>query len=236
MKKIFSADALKYIAIFTMTLDHVAWFFLPFEGATAQLFHFLGRLTAPIMCYFIAEGYTHTRSVSKFAARVLTFGALSQIPWWMLHGNKISLSFNMLFTLFLCLMAVLIWDKAENKLLALICVFALVYLSNWCDWHIYAVLWTLCFFVFKESKGKMCLSFLAVWIWCFSENLMNTCYLYGDMAKAIPLALYPVGSLFALPLIFMYNGKKGKFRWSKQVFYWYYPVHLLIIAILNEVI
>lgn len=236
MKKILSADALKYFAVFTMTLDHVAWFFLPFESATAQAFHFLGRLTAPIMCYFIAEGYTHTRNIKKYALRLLIFGVLSQVPWWMLHGNKISLSFNMIFTLFLCLMAVLIWDKAENKLFALLCVFGLVYLSNWCDWHIYAVLWTLCFFVFRENKRKMCISFMAVWIWYFGECIMNTYFSQGDMARALSFSVYTSGSLFALPLIFMYNGKKGKHKWSKWVFYLYYPVHLLIIAILNEVI
>lgn len=236
MKKIFSADALKYFAIFTMTLDHVAWFFIPFESTVAQTFHFLGRLTAPIMCYFIAEGYRHTRNVKKYTLRLLVFAVLSQIPWWMLHGNTVSLSFNMLFTLFLCLTAVWIWDKTENKAVALLCVFGLVYLSTWCDWHIYAVLWTLFFFVFKESKIKMCLSFTAVWIWYFLENLMNTYYSYGNMAKALPLSVYTVGSLVALPLIFMYNGKKGKHKWSKWIFYLYYPVHLLIIAILNEVI
>lgn len=234
MKKIFSADALKYLAIFTMTLDHTAWFFLPLESPTAQLFHFLGRLTAPIMCFFIAEGYTRTRNVKRYALRLLAFGAISQIPWWMLHGNEISLSFNMLFTLFLCLMAVLIWDKTENKPLALLCVFGLVYLSTFCDWHIYAVLWTLCFYAFRENKLKMCLSFTVVFIWYFGENLLNTYYAYGNMSEALLLSLYPVGSLFTLPLIFMYNGKKGKFPWSKQVFYWYYPVHLLIIEIFKE--
>lgn len=236
MKKLFSADALKYLAVFTMTLDHIAWFFIPFESTVAQIFHFLGRLTAPIMCYFIAEGYIHTRNVKKYALRLFLFGTISQIPWWMLHGNEISLSFNMMFTLVLGLVAVWVWDKTKNKLSALLCVFCFVYLSTYCDWHIYAVLWILCFFIFKESKVKMCLSFSAVWIVYFIENLINTYYSYGDMAKALPLSLYTVGSLLALPFIFMYNGRKGKYKWSKWVFYLYYPVHLLIIAVLNEVI
>ena len=40
-----------------------------------------------------------------------------------------------------------------------------------------------------------------------------------------------VGSLFALILIFLYNGQRGSLRISKYFFYAYYPAHLLLFGL-----
>ena len=52
-----NANQLKLIAIAAMTLDHLIWTLFP--GYNTEwfviLFHIIGRLTAPIMWFFIAE-------------------------------------------------------------------------------------------------------------------------------------------------------------------------------------
>ena len=61
-----SGNALKVIAIIAMTIDHVAWMRIEaYEQAEVPLqifLHCIGRLTAPIMFFFVAEGYHHTRN------------------------------------------------------------------------------------------------------------------------------------------------------------------------------
>lgn len=59
MKKILSANQLKAIAVIAMTADHLAWTFFPgySEILFALLLHILGRIAAPIMWFFIAEGF-----------------------------------------------------------------------------------------------------------------------------------------------------------------------------------
>lgn len=52
-----TSDLLKLIAIIAMTVDHIAWAFVPFGSIAGQLMHVIGRLTAPIMCFMVAEGY-----------------------------------------------------------------------------------------------------------------------------------------------------------------------------------
>ena len=56
-----SGNALKVIAIIAMTIDHVAWMRIEaYEQAEVPLqifLHCIGRLTAPIMFFFVAEGY-----------------------------------------------------------------------------------------------------------------------------------------------------------------------------------
>ena len=60
-EKIFlSGNALKVIAIIAMTVDHLAWMGITEYSqaeTTIQIFlHCIGRLTAPIMFFFVAEG------------------------------------------------------------------------------------------------------------------------------------------------------------------------------------
>ena len=52
-------NELKLLAILAMTVDHIAWMLFPGYSMhpLALLMHAIGRLTCPIMCYFIAEGY-----------------------------------------------------------------------------------------------------------------------------------------------------------------------------------
>ena len=57
-------NELKLLAILAMTVDHIAWSLFPGYSMhpLALLMHAIGRLTCPIMCYFIAEGYHYTRN------------------------------------------------------------------------------------------------------------------------------------------------------------------------------
>lgn len=88
------ANMLKLIAILAMTADHLAWLLFPgYSTVPIALFlHVIGRLTCPIMCYFIAEGYHYTRSVrnmrrgclSSLLSRILPISSRPAIMWT--HG------------------------------------------------------------------------------------------------------------------------------------------------------
>ena len=62
-----NANALKVIAIIAMTIDHFTDIFYPgFPNSPVPLaLHFIGRLTAPIMWFFVCEGYYYTKDVRK---------------------------------------------------------------------------------------------------------------------------------------------------------------------------
>ena len=63
--QILNRDTLKIIAAAAMLIDHIGWRFYPFINLKAQVFHVLGRITLPIMCLFLTEGYFYTRSKKK---------------------------------------------------------------------------------------------------------------------------------------------------------------------------
>ncbi len=45
--------------------------------------------------------------------------------------------------------------------------------------------------------------------------------------------LIQLGVIFIYPFIKMYNGERGKAKWTKWVFYIYYPAHLVVVGIIR---
>jgi len=78
-----NADQIKGIAVAAMTIDHLAW--LLFPGYRQELLplvmHIIGRITCPVMCYFVAEGYHHTRNVDRYTQRLFVFALISHFAY-----------------------------------------------------------------------------------------------------------------------------------------------------------
>ena len=57
--KRFNSNHLKLIAIIAMTIDHIADLLYPGmpSNIIPNILHIIGRLTAPIMFFFICEGF-----------------------------------------------------------------------------------------------------------------------------------------------------------------------------------
>ena len=41
---------------------------------------------------------------------------------------------------------------------------------------------------------------------------------------------------FTVPLLYLYNGERGKVRWLGKFFYWYYPAHMALIGLFSHLI
>ena len=78
MKKILNRTFLKLLAITAMTCDHAALAFLSSDSVLYYLMRGFGRITAPIMAFFIAEGFMHTKSRIKYLSRLGAFALISQ--------------------------------------------------------------------------------------------------------------------------------------------------------------
>lgn len=74
-----------------MTADHLAWAI--WQGFStnpvALVMHILGRLTCPIMCYIIAEGYHYTKNLKKYIGRMFLFAVISHFPYVFCSFNYI---------------------------------------------------------------------------------------------------------------------------------------------------
>ncbi len=204
-----------------MTVDHIAVVFFP----TELWMRLIGRLTMPIMAFFIAEGYKHTRSVKRYVSRILVFAVISQIPFMLAFD---SLNLNVMFTLAIAVLIIAIEQSRLQNHLRLLLGLSLLLLSLLCDWALYGVLYALVFYKFRGNFRHQALSFtIIVALQLFSYAL--TAFASKDFSF-----LVEAGTLGALPLLSLYSGKKGE--GPRYLFYIYYPAHLAILALLKYLI
>ncbi|MCR5624086.1 MAG: conjugal transfer protein TraX [Lachnospiraceae bacterium] len=85
-KAFLNRTAIKYIAVISMVIDHIAWLFLEQGTLSANILHFFGRLSAPTMLYFLVRGYIHTSSRQKYMLRLFIFALISWGPYYMYYN------------------------------------------------------------------------------------------------------------------------------------------------------
>lgn len=240
--KCLNRDVIKYIAMVTMLLNHIATIFMSPGSLLTQIFLDIGYFTAISMCYFLVEGYQYTHSKKRYAFRLAIFALLSEIPYCLAfakHGGLESFQMNMLFTLLLCFFILVTIEKVSDKSLKMIIITGLVLLSSISDWALYAPIFTLLFVWSDGSKPKLKITFL---ISMFGFGLMNFAermYYLPNCSTSVNL-LSAMGTMIGIALsgiaiIYLYNGKrmeKGK-AFSKWFFYLFYPAHLLILGIIR---
>ncbi|NLK95182.1 MAG: conjugal transfer protein TraX [Clostridiales bacterium] len=229
--KSLNRNQLKYIAIIAMLIDHIAMFFIPVSAPVGFIMRVIGRITAPIMCYFIVEGYYYTKSKKDYGLRLLLFAVISQFAYSFSHYNKIfTFDFSMIFTLLLCFLMLLAEENIDNKVLKYIVIGCLFILSFFGDWGIFAPIWVLIFFKYREDKNEKIKGYIIVSVLLVMSNiifaLVNNYKWYS--------ALWQLGVFIAVPLLLLYNGQSGRRNsFNKWFFYIFYPVHLIILGIIK---
>lgn len=130
-------DQIKYVAMFTMLLNHIANIFLEPGTFLFEVMVDVGYFTAITMCYFLVEGYGYTRSKEKYGKRLLLFALISEIPFCLAFTEEGTISFvnmNMLFTLFLCFLILYAMEKIPSGTRRILCILGLVFASAYSDW------------------------------------------------------------------------------------------------------
>ena len=223
-------NQLKYLVIVAMLIDHIAWAFVPTTSLLGQVMHFIGRLTGPTMAYMLVEGYCYTRNVKKYALRLGIFALLSWIPFSYFEYGKIGLQFGVIYTLFLSLLGIWLWDKGNcEKPVKILGIIGLCILSLFGDWPIFDVLYALFLFVYRNNPKDKWMAFCIITLFCCADIFF---------ARPWWGALFQFG-IFMVPLLiqFCYNGKSGsKKPFHKWFFYVFYPAHLLVLGILRWVV
>ncbi|MCL2512402.1 MAG: conjugal transfer protein TraX [Oscillospiraceae bacterium] len=238
-----SANGLKLIAMFTMLTDHIAWKFAPFASAGGFAAHLAGRIAIPVFCFFVAEGYFHTRNIKKYFRRMLIFAVISNFAFYYYEygrfpRNAIDLlnsisGTSVILPLMLGLAALyLYYNENLNSFLKAALIFLCAALAVLGDWFCFPVIWILGFGIFRGDFKKQAVYFAltAFPIMAF-EPFFRYYKGYGDELWA----LNQIGVLLALPLLYFYNGKLGKYK-MKWLFYIFYPAHLFAIAVISKLL
>lgn len=222
-----TGNQLKIIALIAMTIDHVGMMLFPFDA----WFRILGRLAFPVFAYMIGEGCAYTRSRGRYLGKMAALALVCQTVYFVFMG---SLYQCVLVTFSLSVGLIFLVDNARGKsspgswALALLGFTAVCFLTEILplllpatdyavDYGLWGVMLPLLVY-FGAGKKQKHLHFLL--------GLVMIALSYGG------LQWY---SLLAVPLIFLYNGQRGKLR-LKNLFYIYYPAHLVAIYAIGLVV
>ena len=228
-------NVLKYIAIIAMTLDHVAAH-LDFISPTIYLiFRIIGRITMPIMCFFIAEGFFYTKSKKNYALRLLILAIISQPIWCLLHNDtiltwEIFLNLNTVFSLLLGFLLLWIIEGNQKLYIKSLLIVLVVTCSFLCDYKLVALLYVVFFYLTRDNKYKFAYLPIVYIVGTVISSYLNVV----EVKQTIISAFMNIGLFFTIPLFITYNNKSGSnSKFHKYSFYVYYPTHLIILFVIN---
>ncbi len=238
MEKKLNSNHLKLIAIIAMTIDHATDLFYPsFPAQPLPIaLHIIGRLAAPIMWFFIAEGYHYTHSIKKYLLRLGIFAIISHFAYCFAFGlNFIPFEtgvFNqtsVIYPLFVSVLVLWLQDtefKKFNNAIKNVLIFVLIWSAFPADWSCIAVLAIIGIYRNRENLKRQTFVMM-MWVLLYAVvSFFFVSKIYG-LVEPFVILVYP--------LMKQYNGQRGKATWLKWFFYIYYPAHLIIIGIIRMV-
>lgn len=234
--QVLNRDAIKYIAMFTMLLNHIAHIFLERGTPLYEIFEDIGFFTAPVMCFFLVEGYTYTRSKKEYGLRLLLFAVLSQIPFRLAFGYS---TLNMIYTLLCCFLILVVMEKVSNPLLCKGLSLLLILATVNGDWPVVAPILTILLANDWGDRRMMARGFCLSYLLFIVLNVQS--YMNGEtgdwtLYAIIHSMLSGLGILAAaMATLVLYNGERAKRgrTFSKWFFYLFYPGHLLILYLIK---
>ena len=210
-------ESLKWLAIVTMTIDHVGVVLYP-ENIVLR---YIGRLSFPLIAYLLILGLESTRNVKNYFTRLLLFALISQVPFYLARGALPWEYLNIFFTLSLGVLFIYFFER--NNYLFLLPLLASAVLPL--DFDGYGVAMIGCFYALRKNKHMGIILFI----------LLNL-FIFFDLP-------YQSLALLALPLILLHNDGRFPFNkisaktdhplWRKYFFYVYYPLNLLVLYFLK---
>ncbi len=220
---------LKLIAICTMLIDHMGYTLFP----GVMWLRCVGRVAFPIFCFLIAEGCVYTHDRKKYAARLLVFALLSEIPYNLMNSGMIWDPYdqNVLWTLLLGALVCWLMDWALKKCtpLSFMLTGAVMLAAYWLleigntDYGGWGMLLVAAFYGVHRAPSGAVVKMIA-------QAFGLAFFSIGVMGGYLSIELW---SLAALVPIWLYNGQRGFSNKAVQYgFYAFYPVHILALSLI----
>jgi hypothetical protein len=204
-------EILKWLAVVTMTVDHVGLLFFP----DVTVFRIVGRLAFPLFAYLLVLGMRSTRNLRGYFNRMFFFALLSQVPYALVNGVQPWEKLNIYATLLLGMVMVYWIDRSNVAFVVPLLASVLVPV----DYGVYGTATVLMLYLINKDWKTGSLIFVLI-------NLILAAY--G--------AWYQPFAILALPLILLHNAGRlnikrdvlsGHKTFRKYFFYAYYPLHLI---------
>ena len=223
-KRTYHGEDLKLWAMWSMLIDHAGAVLIE-NTSLYQITGFrmlavacrlIGRISFPLICFLLIEGFCHTEYRRKYLMRMGCFALISEIPFDLAFFGKLDLQRqNVFFTLFTGILLLYALEKAETlehsplirsfMMAAAILAGCAAATAGRFDYSYMGILLIAALYLFRKDRKKQCI------------------------AGAV-LSLYELTAALAFILVGKYNGEKGDGRLPRNWFYIFYPLHLLVLS------
>lgn len=212
-RKFVSGSTIKFIALITMVIDHLgAAAVCPFFSNETTAYHIcrlIGRISFPLFCFLLTEGFFYTSSKKRYFSRLFLFAVISEVPFDLaFYGKMVDVrTQNVFFTLALGLLTLCGIEASLRR-------------ERWDLVWLPVVTGGIAAWIFHTDYSYFGIVLIVIFYWFreipWRRNIMaGLCCLWEPTAI---LALIPIQQ---------YNGKRGVSL--KYMFYLFYPVHLLLL-------
>ena len=234
----FSGYSLKYIALVSMTIDHIGAVLLSYGTPLYTAFRGIGRIAFPLYCLLLVEGYLHTSNKKAYFTRLLIFAFLSEIPFdmalfqfpYVTSASVLMSHQNIFFTLAFAFLAMHMldyyWYRNQMTGFAWLAVLGILAEFLHFDYGLTGVLVVIILFLCKKFRPETNPWFMAV---------LTVLPLFS------PGSVSGICVALAVPFMVCYNGRKGSplpnggsFPGAKHLFYIYYPFPERFICWINS--
>ena len=219
-------NQLKIIAMICMLCDHVGLALFP----ELRWMRIVGRLAYPIFAYMIAEGYAHTKNRLRYFLQISGLAAVCQLVYYVALGSLYQ-SILVTFSLsILCMFAIDNFQRHKGFFSGALAMVVFGVVTYACrvlprkidgfdiDYGFLGVMLPVVVYLVPNKMGKLCAA---------GVLLVAMCSTYLSDVQWF--------ALLALPLLLLYNEKRGKAK-LKYLFYIFYPAHLVAIRLIDMLI
>ena len=245
-----TSNKLKTIAIISMLIDHIAYYFYYMMPSTIYLVcRILGRISMPIFVFLIVQGYLKTSNIKKYITRIFKYAIITQVliliisifntTYIPLYEVNVYEMLNILFSFALSLCLIYIIDK-RNKF----------FNSRIYDWIMKILVFTLitAIYIISNIDYKFIIPTMSILMY-LNEIVNNkgtklSKYIYSITLFLIIFILFIIQeevvlkfSMFSAIFILLYNGQLGKQSIKlKRLFYYIFPIQHAILYLLASLI
>lgn len=231
----FSRNGLKLLIAVTMLADHIAcvlippmqepWNILSWEmkyPVGYYLLRIVGRLAFPLVCFFLVEGLRYTYSRARYLLRLFLFACISEIPFDLAFYHRIAAweGQNVFVTLFIGLGLLMLMERTREISSEILRIRFSMLLT--------AVAMVLAFILHTDYSYWGILMILAFYLDTLTPRQRFWIFLILCSAQG-GLQVFGAAALFFTENYASERQEPTKTALPNWFFYWFYPLHLLIL-------
>lgn len=251
MRKGISQEGLKLIACLTMLIDHIGYeiVYPLYSGISIvrstdmmpahilynvyYLCRMVGRIAMPIFAFLLVEGFHHTRNRKRYILRLAMGALLSEIPYnLVISGEIFWQQQSVMVTLLLGLLALMAMERCSGpgwKAVVMLPFAVLAELLS-TDYGWAGVVLVALFELSRELYGRNLVR---------TGGMIVLFHYMSSYVMQIGNFSIPMQVLGVLSMLFIANYDGRKLTGSRAVqwgFYLFYPVHLLLLWMLGQLL